>query len=224
LQFEFSKDSYLDWMDQNLFRMGKSVGFEVFDLGVNQLHKNVNLSLPIPRFQGTHDKSMTFHVKNRENLYKFPSDNVGKISYGIGSPKYSPVFKLFKDNVEKLFESGILQKLKGIKHNDGSLYNDVFKVVEIPEARYIPISLTMLESGFIIWLVAVGASIVVFFVEIIHFNVLKFVDKHHKKEDLKKSKINSKVKKTKLDLFKKTKWWLKTVFDIIKEKLMHRNT
>jgi hypothetical protein len=190
----------------------------IFKLAAND-EKGVDF--PLPRYPGSNRKSISFLIKNLENLtnlYKFATDNVLTESIGFSCPANSPTTKMFKNNIQKLFEAGIIpEKLVGVDYTQYENYKEVFQVVDNPKASYYPLNLTMLHAVFVIWLTAVGVSILVFFYEVIHYNLMVKIKANRKKKEKKKSKLNSKAKPLKLDLLKKTKWWLLAIYEIIKE-------
>jgi hypothetical protein len=150
------------------------------------------------RYPGTHDKPMMFKIQNFPHPYKFMQDNVKEESYGISSSRNNILFKTFMNYVEKLFESGITQTFKSIKYTNFKEYEDLFEIYE-PSIGLAPLNMTMLEAGFVIWLVAVGISLLVFIGEILIFYFSNFIKKHQSKHE---TKIASFVKKKKTRIVK----------------------
>lgn len=198
------------------------VGFDFFELmmdgygkkGVNACNSEITVKGIIPRYPGTHDKSMLFNFTNCSYPMKFLSDNLFDLTSGFSSPKNNPMFKMFRENIQRLHESGITQKLKGIKYSNHESYKKIIRVHE-ELAKFVPMNLTMLEAGFIIWLVAVAISIVVFFCEIMFYHISCFIVKIRTKsieKASKQTKIKSRKKKSKSKSIKGTKWWFKVKF------------
>lgn len=156
------------------------------------------------------DVELTILIPLGEKYTSYPS--------GIQSSRLLPFYKLLKDNIQSLFESGIIPKV--FRERQILFLKKLLKIVEVPKASYFPLNLTMLEAGFVIWLVVVGISIFVFMIEIIHFKFMKKIKNYRKKKVKKKSKLNSKGLKLKYDLIKKTKFLLVTVYEHVKEKIM----
>lgn len=160
---------------------------EAYGRGINACNSEITVKGIIPRYPGTHDKSMLFNFTNCSYPIKFLSDNLFVLTSGISSPKNNPMFKMFRENIQRLHESGITQKLKGIKYSNHESYKKIIRVHEEP-AKFVPMNLTMLEAGFIIWLVAVAISIVVFFCEIMFYHISCFIVKIRTKRIDKASK------------------------------------
>lgn len=172
-----------------------------------RLYKNVQKHA-WPRYPGTHDNpSMVFDFFRCDYPVKFLRDNVQVFTGGLSSPKNCPMFKFLKENVQRLFESGITQTLKGIKLNSLLDYKEIFQVHE-NSITIVPLNLTMLEAGFVIWLTSVVISILVFFVEIIYFNLSNLMRKKLLRKP-HKLKYDTKKLSSKLDLRKRVKFWLK---------------
>lgn len=137
--------------------------------------QNISQCFTLPRYPGTHDKkSMMLNLLGYDQPVKFIEENVIEFSSGISSKKNCIFFKLLKDNVQRLFEAGITQKLKSTKYTNDPNYIKLLNVHEQAK-NWAPLDLTMLEAGFIIWLVAVGISILVFFGEIIFYRVIRYI-------------------------------------------------
>jgi hypothetical protein len=123
------------------------------------------------RYPGTNKKSMIFKNHYIENHLKFSKDNFHSGFIGIAFHKNSVFFQMFKTEIQKLFESGIIQNDEltfGLKR-----FNEIFKVHE-ESKNIVPLSLQMLQGGFVIWLIAVFISIMTFVAEIIFNKILNF--------------------------------------------------
>lgn len=159
-------------------------------------------------------KSMMFKVFNFHQIVKFLDDKIhfDYNYYGILSPRNCIFFKLLRDNVEMLFEGGIIQNFKTIKITSSKVYNENFEVIEPKLDYWIVLNLTILESGFVIWLVSVALSVLVFIAEIIHYHLSRFILKFLSKRKNQKVKTvriiknqNNRKCKKKLKIKKKMK-------------------
>lgn len=174
--------------------------------------------VPLPRYPGTNDHpNMLFRTQYYDRPVKFLKDNIIIHSSGVSSPRDVPQFKMFKTNLQSLFEAGIIPyKLKAAKFSYYyELHGSNFKVAEDPP-KFMPMNFTLLEAGFVIWLIAVAITILVFFGEIIFFHASKFFDveklkintfKAQKQAKMKKLKWSKIVKNHILKTMKKQKSW-----------------
>lgn len=133
---------------------------------------------------------------------KYTKDDFTTWSIGIEFKRHFIHFKLFRVHIQKLFESGIT------KSQENKIFNDVHKEVKkknkivekVVETRVL--TFDDLKAGFVIWLVAVLASIIVFIFEKI---VYKLTNKQlcctamkKSKKKKRKNKKKQKPKKTKM--------------------------
>jgi hypothetical protein len=191
----------------NLYEKVLGSSFEL-DSQAKKAYKFNGEIMPFTRYPENRDKSLIFSVRTLSGLYKFSTENVYILSLGFALRKNDFRFKLFRDTFQRLHEAGIIPyKLKDARYSDYGNYKKIIEPVEVPKS-YVPLDLRILEAGFIIWLVAVGISIIVFIGEIVHFNIMKCFKKRQKKKTKKKSKIKAKVMKVNFDYWKKFKWWL----------------
>jgi hypothetical protein len=161
-----------------------------------------------PRYPKSHDKkSMIFKLGKSINSFKFLDDNLFTVTSGIVSNKNCIFYKLMRDNVQKLFEAGITQKLKGTKYTNLQFYKDLIKVHDTTK-NWIPLDLTMLEAGFIIWLIAVAISILVLLIEVLFYYLSILIERYQSRHRLfiiKKIAVSSVPKKINLKKLKKNK-------------------
>lgn len=129
------------------------------------------------RIHGTKLKSLVFKLDNFDDYFKFADDEYDIVRMGIGFGRQFIHIKLFHDEVQKLFESGITE-LEAPKFNDGrgntKGYNPYSKITKIikTEIELKVLTFEDLKAGFIIWLVAVlASSIMVFIFEIVYFKM-----------------------------------------------------
>lgn len=195
----------------------EAVGSTFYLNSEEDIYKIDGKLMPFPRYQGNYDKSMIFSVKNMSGLYKFSTENVYSLSMGFALTRTNVLFKLFRDNIQRLHETGILPyQLKTVRFSDYGNMKKIFTPVEIPEASYVTLNLDVLKAGFVIWLVTVVISILSFIVENIHFHIMKYLKDVQMKKDMKKSKIRLKVRKVKFDFWKRLKWWFRVNINDIK--------
>lgn len=139
----------------------------------------------IIRISDTEWKSLIFQNKIFDDLetFKFTKDSLSKIHMGVSFEKDFIHFPLFRDEFTKLFESDILKKYGLSDYSKEELKE--FEIVSQEIERKV-LSLEGLKSEFVIWLVTVFFSIIVFICEIMYFHISK---KRKGKKTRKKSKI-----------------------------------
>jgi hypothetical protein len=148
----------------------------------------------VPRLVGSLDKpSQIFRYADYKQPVKFLRDNIYKFHTGLSTPKNSPLSKLLKDNIQRLFESGIFKHvMKKYDYGESKWMMELFKLVEDPP-MFVPLNLTMLQAGFVIWLCSVAVSIVVYIGEQIYFHTSKRIGKIEIKKFIKVKNKKKKV-------------------------------
>lgn len=163
-----------------------------------------------PRYPGTKEKSLIFQSDNHifmNDSFKFTKDDVFVHKIGIGFIRNSINFKLFRDEFEKLFESGIHHVTEQKLFKDKLMKS--LKVVA-QEIEIKVLTLEDLESGFVIWLIAVLITIIIFICEKIYFKITN-------EENWTKSKVvEEKNQKRKKKSAKKERPKIKTKFINVK--------
>lgn len=131
-----------------------------------------------PRLKSPLNKpSQIFKYAYYEKPVKFLENNIQEFYTGYSIPRNSPLSKMFLKNIQILHESGIFENLyKKYDFGENSQFKKLMKLIEDPPS-FVPLNLTMLEAGFVIWLVSVAISIVIFFVEIVYFYSTKHFGK-----------------------------------------------
>lgn len=138
------------------------------------------------RYQGTKSKSLIFQHDKYNHCFKFMEDDFFVWKIGIAFERNFIHFKLFRDEIEKLFESGIL-KSQERKVYQSKKYKNSYKIVE-KEIQKRVLTFDDLKAGFVIWLAAVLASSIVFIFEIICFQMsIQFSSLKFKKNEKKKN-------------------------------------
>lgn len=136
------------------------------------------------RFPESEWKSLIFQLPNYFNDdFKFTKDNLATYRMGVAFQKTFIHFPLFRDEFQKLFESGIFKKngLNPYGDYNSKKANNPFKIVE-QEMETKVLSMEDLKSEFIIWLVTVLIAVVVFICEKIYFRISnKIKEKKQKK-------------------------------------------
>jgi hypothetical protein len=162
------------------------------------------LFMPRPR-RDLDKPSHIFQLAPYQQPVKFLQDNILEIEIGFSYPRNCPLSKMYKKNVQYLFESGFLNQIfERHKHGDGKLMKELLKVIE-EKLGYIQLDLTLLEAGFVIWAVSVAISILVFCGEIIYYYSTKKFKKTISKRKIKSKKkpvVKRKIKKIKRKCFK----------------------
>jgi hypothetical protein len=128
-------------------------------------------------FVNNEDMSMKLDRKIALRLLRIPEFKLSKSDFwretmGFFTNINNIFSKVFKDNFQHFFETGISNKFrKDIidKHTLQEYYKNFSPYKEKKEP--VPLSFTMLQSGFVIWLVAVATATIFFFAEIIHFRI-----------------------------------------------------
>lgn len=141
------------------------------------------------RYPGTKSKSLIFKHEKFNDYFKFTEDDFYVHPIGIAFEQNFIHSKLFRDEIEKIFESGIT-KSKQKKVFDEKNTKNGFTIVEKSIGKKV-LSLEDLRAGFVIWFIAVLASIFVFNCEICYFAVKE--SKTKKKQQLK---VKNKAKKS----------------------------
>lgn len=121
------------------------------------------------RYPGTKSKSLIFQSNAFDDYYKFAKDDLFAIKKGISFQPNFTYYKLFGDEIQKLIESGIA-KSHEIKYLNRKQFRGRYKIVP-KEIELKVLSMEDLKAGFIIWLVAVLISIIVFIFEKIFFQI-----------------------------------------------------
>lgn len=162
-------------------------------------------TLLMPRFPGTDKKSVLFYHREKANLMKIMKNDLFKSPLGFATVRNSIFFRMFKINLQRLFEAGITNIF-----NIEQVRIELVGNYKVTEANDEPKVLTMqdLKAGFIIWLVAVSGAILVFFGEIVFFHCSLFINKARLKfkskiEKIKIAKSRPKRKKRKIIKIKK---------------------
>lgn len=148
------------------------------------------------RFPGTRYKSLIFTAQFFEHKMKYTTDNLEIWKLGIRFENNFIYFKLFYDELIKIFESGIPNLNRQYGYNNMEK-EAVFKIADTKLNNRI-LSLEDLESGFFIWLVTLLIAIVVFIFEKIIFKIMKKDDaSFFEEENLKIVKIKIKKRRPK---------------------------
>lgn len=168
-------------------------------LGFKESGKTMNDPIFVPkdnnalcyvRYPGTEYKSLIFQREFspgvKSDLFKFTKDNIITSQLAVTFYKDSIFLKLFRDEFEKLFESGILNTVE--KYHNNKEYRDQLKIID-EDLELKVLTLEDLQSGFVIWIVTVLISVIVFIFEKIFHKIA------HKQEDVKI--VNSKKQKKK---------------------------
>lgn len=118
--------------------------------------------------QGKRDTHYKFEGKN--DPAKLTKDSFFKIPYGFSARKNNIFYNILQKNIQKLFESGITNKVPGKSFNDYSNFKSRIKKLEynVERGDWTPLTMDHLRAGFVIWIVTVSISIIVFIFEIIH--------------------------------------------------------
>lgn len=151
------------------------------------------------RYPGTKLKSLIFKKADEyDHNFKYTDDNFYVEKYGIDFEINFIYFKLFRDELIKLFESGIV-KAREQKLFSNKEYKKKFEIVE-KEKEIEVLSIDSLRAGFVIWIVTVLASIVVFVYEMLHFKMTNKqnnskIGENEKNENSKTTEFSRKVPK-----------------------------
>jgi hypothetical protein len=130
------------------------------------MQKNVK---PTARYPETQSKPLIF--KESQQYFKYTKDNLVVYQMGIAFTREFIHFELFRDEFQKLFESGIVKKFGlNIYDNMNSAAKLSIMLLNKEEDPKV-FSLEDLKSGFVIWLVTVLIAMVVFICEKIHYQV-----------------------------------------------------
>lgn len=148
-----------------------------------------------PRYEGTDKKSMIFKFLNYTNPVKFTKNNVYSFSLGICFNSNDILFKSFRDIIQKLVESGIINTFEDKILNQEQEYQDMLTIFEDGN-EVAPLSISMLQAGFVIWLVSVCTTVICFILEILYYGSCTAVKVSKKKIKTKISNRKRKVKNT----------------------------
>lgn len=109
-----------------------------------------------------------------EDPVKFARDNLISTTMGFTMTRNAFMFEVFRDTMQKLFESGILLKSNGESWYE-KIYDHVYKndIVYVKEGKLVVLAWEHLHAGFYIWAAAVGICMMIFIAEIIVFNYQK---------------------------------------------------
>lgn len=190
---------------------GKKLGFMVITNDTDYCGESIfclppNLAFKSARIPESDKRSMTFRLIFREeNTNKithrsFPLKQSQNDFWSEEMGYYSIInniyFKVLRDNLEKFFETGITHKL--IKDIVDRTFMEDFLAYYEPyddKKEVVPLSYSMMEAFFVIWLVAVLIATIVFIFEIIHHKLMKQKDKLMRMKRTKKRKIKINIKK-----------------------------
>lgn len=104
----------------------------------------------LPRFPGSDKKSQLYKLSDFPHIFKLSKDNAFTLLCGFTTAKHDVLYRPFKKNLLRLFETGNLDKEK-------KLFSENEKNISIsdPQKKLAPLSLSDLQAGFVIWLCAV---------------------------------------------------------------------
>lgn len=124
-------------------------------------------TMPCERPLNAKVQRQTFFYRKYKDPIKFTSDNLATYNFAFAMKKNSIFFKNFRDVLQRLFESGILQQVRGLSfftttgRKDTDALASLFKPYERKKSNVI-LSMDYLQAGFIIWAMAVGVSVLAF--------------------------------------------------------------
>lgn len=134
-------------------------------------------------------QSQEFFYRNYTDPVKFTTDNLVTFNLAFVMKRNSVFYKNFRDVLQRLFESGIYQQVRGLSfftktgRRDDDAYVSFFTPYNRKKSNVV-LSFNYLQAGFIIWAMAVGVSVLAFIGEIIC-----------SKKELLKQKITEKIMK-----------------------------
>lgn len=113
-------------------------------------------------------KYRSFYYQNYEDPVKFTEENIQVILYGLLMDKNNIFFKLFRKKLQQLFESGITNIIPGKSYFDQRETVESTYEVHEEKLQKVKLSLNHLKGGFVIWLISLTLTILIFFMEIIY--------------------------------------------------------
>lgn len=119
-------------------------------------------------------------------------ENIGTIYYGIIFKPFNPFFDMLNIKFSKLFEAGLIKHWFSVKHNPKGFDHKLDNIG--PEI----LTMDHLEIGFIVWLIPLAISIVVFAFEV----VVNHMKSYRKKLNIKRmQKYSEMIKMQNLKLW-----------------------
>lgn len=194
LEDKFIEKYFIETQDKYV-KLGFKVSKVILDRQTfDPMKKNTFIAI---RYPGTKSKSLIFKQDYLyDHSFKFTEDNFYVYKLGIAFENNFIHFKLFRDIIQKLHEMGITKSQEKKVYNDKQ-YKTKFDIVE-KEIETRILTFDDLRAGFVIWLVAVLASIIVFIFEIVFFKISKKRENAPKIEKSKtKKRKNRKKQKSK---------------------------
>lgn len=168
LDFEGSQN-YLDKIN-NLFEKGFILNRNIESFN----NPTGKIAMIYPRYPLTDYKEMTFIYWNWTHFpMKFTKDNIYETKWAFSTNINNICFKLFRDEVEKLFEAGIANVYEGLQMMKTVSLKNLFSDLEIynDKIELTVLSLTHLKAGFIIWLVSIVIATLGFIGEHVHYRL-----------------------------------------------------
>lgn len=173
----------------------KELGFNMSQ-SLNMVDRNLfnytlKIAVPFMKLHGLEEKSIYFKNIHYSDPIKFAKGTMFNQYAGITANHNDNYFAIFRDEFQRLFEAGITKVVVG-KSEMSKLSNDVLKSklskdfeVYDQQKELVPLSLSQLSAGFVIWIVAVMIAIFVFFLEILHHKCSQAWHKFRLEKDTK---------------------------------------
>jgi hypothetical protein len=158
-----------------------------------------------------HRSTRFFKFDGYDDPIKYTTDNLLFRKAGISIPRNNILYKLLKEKLVIFFEAGILGKnFSNIKNLERTNVDTTYVPYILERSSWDPLSMEHLNPGFVIWIISVLLTIIVFIFEVVFFNFAKMKLKQKFKMSKRRRRIKKhKQKKKKLFLKKNGKKKLK---------------
>lgn len=163
----------------------------------NSEYINCNLTI-FPRYIGTDKKSMIFQFINFTNPVKFSKDNIFSFPMSICFRNNDVLFITFKTQIRRLIEAGITSTFEDQTISYEKNYRDMFKVLDKGK-DFAPLSLEMLDAGFIIWTVSLLLALLSFICENIFYGCPILMKKLKDESKIIKNKFKKRKQRKKFE-------------------------
>lgn len=181
------------------YEYAKKLGFQFTSLKNMKTYEEVTDylrskgTMVLPRFPGTDKKSMELDFPKYDLLLKFTKDDFFSDIFGFSTKPNHILFKIFRDEIQKLYETGNTINYDPIRVFYLKGRNDNIPVVHEADKAAKALTIDRLSAGFIIWLVSLFLTSLLLLAEIFIYHMSKCCQKMKLKRKSKKFKMSTEI-------------------------------
>lgn len=160
--------------------MGFNMDKKINASDVNIFNFNLKNTMVYLKPKYAQDINKYYKFKNYTDPVKFVEGRFVRGTTGIIAMKEKFYFEIFRNEFQRLFEAGITSVANDRYTNEHNITEDLVETLKPIEfskdftvydekKELVPLSLSQLSAGFIIWLTAVMSAILVFILEFVHY-------------------------------------------------------